>query len=339
MWKISLTALPLAVAFLAMSAIVYSVGRHPLTIFSGMIRNGVGSLLGLTQSVTLMIPLLLCALAVAIPARVGLFNIGGEGQFHIGAIAATAIALHVGTLPRIVVVPLMCATAALAGGMWSALPGWLRARLGVSEVLVGLMGNYIGILLVGYLVHGPWKDPSALGWPYSAAFPPSATLPTIGTTYIHIGLLFAIIIAAAALWVIRSTTWGFSSRLIQANPATARYAGVPLIQYVIAAMLVGGAVAGLAGLGEVSVVQGRLRPDMSPGFGYAGFLIAWLSRNNFAAIVPVAFAVSALYVGADALQLTAGLPSSTVDVVAGLVFFAVFLARTIAAPTWEGADA
>jgi len=337
--RVMLASLPIIGALAVLAVLLLSAGRDPFAIASGIAANWLGSKVGLVQSVTMTIPLLLCALAAAIPARVGLFNIGGEGQLHVGAIAATAVALHAGSASRLLVIVAMCFAAAAAGALWGFLPGLARARWGVNEVLVTLMANYIAILIVENLVHGAWRDPGALGWPYSASFPSSAILPTIGDTYIHLGLLFGLLIAGICVWASRSTVWGFFARIIQSNPATARYAAVPITRYVTVAMVIGGAAAALAGLGEVSVVQGRLRPGISPGFGYTGFLIAWLARNDFLAIVPVAFVVAGVYVGSDALQLTAGLPSATVDVVTGLVFFAVFLSRTLSSPGWQKGNA
>jgi simple sugar transport system permease protein len=272
---------------------------------------------------------MLCALAVAVPARAGIFNIGGEGQLHLGAIAATAVALNSGTDSAFVIIPCMVLAACLAGALWALIPALLKAVLNVNEVLVGLMFNYVGILLVEHLVHGPWKDPSALGWPYSALFSDAAILPRWGYTNVHLGLALALIAAVCLWFVMARTTFGFSIRIIEANPAVARSVGVRIRLWILVTMMIGGALAALAGMGEVSVIQGRLRPDLSPGYGYIGFLISWLAGHRFLAIVPTAIVIGGLYSGSDALQLSAGLPSSTVDILLGLVFIGVLLSNPL----------
>ena len=187
------------------------------------------------------------------------------------------------------------------------------------------MLNFVGILLVQHLVHGVWRDPDARGWPYTVRFPDWATLPTFADSKIHLGLALGTLACILLYYALMRTTWGFSARIIEANPTTARYVGIPVPVYLVGMMALGGAFAGIAGLGEVSVVQGRLRPDISPGYGYAGFLVAWLARHHFVWILPVSFLVAGLYTGADALQISAALPSATVDIFMGTVFLAFII--------------
>jgi general nucleoside transport system permease protein len=312
----------LLIALAILLFFLYGVGRDPFLTFGSIVSGGFGSVQGLTETLTRMTPLLLCALAAAIPAKAGLFNIGGEGQLHAGAIAATSVLIYLAWLPHWAVVPAMIVLAALGGMAWGLIPGILRGWLNVSEVLVSLMLNYVAIALVEHLVHGAWKDPSALGWPYSISFPQWAILPTIGQTNVHLVVFLGIGAIGLIHLLLRRTTWGFSIRVIEANPKTASYARIHVVYYIVILMAVGGAMAALAGLGEVSVIQGRLKPGISPGYGYTGFLVAWLARNNLIAIIPVAFIVGGFYSGADTLQLLAGLPSSTVDIFMSLVFFA-----------------
>lgn len=320
---------PLLAATILMAILLYAVGKDPVSIFWAVVVSGFGSSLGLTETITRMTPIFLCALAVAIPAKAGLFNIGGEGQLHCGAIAATALVLYIPWLPHFMVIPSMILVAMVGGALWGMIPGILRARLQVNEILVSLMLNYVAIYIVEHLVHGSWKDPEASGWPYSAPFPEWAVLPTFDQSNIHLGLLLGFVAVGLAYLVLRYTTWGFSLRVIEANPRTAKYVNVHTARYIVILMAVGGAMAALAGLGEVSVIQQRLRPGLSPGYGYTGFLVAWLARNNPLAIVPVAFLVGGLYSGADALQLTAGLPSATVDIFVGLTFLTFLVGESL----------
>lgn len=312
----------LLVALAVSLVFLWGTGRDPLVTFSSIIIGGFGSVQGLTETITRMTPLLLCALAAAIPARAGLFNIGGEGQLNIGAISATMVVIYFTWLPHWAVIPTMILVAALGGMLWGLIPGVLRGYLQVNEVLVSLMLNYVAIALVEHLVHGPWKDPAALGWPYSISFPEWAVLPTFGNTNVH--LIIFLGLGAIVLFhvLLRKTVWGFSVRVIESNLRAAYYARISVVRYIIVLIAIGGALAALAGLGEVSVIQGRLKPGISPGYGYTGFLVAWLARKNLIAIIPVSFLVGGFYSGADALQLLAGLPSATVDIFMSLIFFA-----------------
>ena len=319
----------LLAALLLMAILLRAVGKNPVAIFWAVIVSGFGSSLGLTEAIIRMTPIFLCALAVAIPAKAGLYNIGGEGQLHCGAIAATALVLYAPWLPHFMVIPFIILVAMVGGAFWGMIPGLLRARFQVNEILVSLMLNYVTIFVVDHLVHGPWKDPDAFGWPYSAPFPKWAILPTVGKSSIHLGLLLGFVAVGLVYFILRYTTWGRSIRTIEANPRTARYAHITASKYIVTLMAGGGAIAALAGLGEVSVIQNRLRPGISPGYGYTGFLVAWLARNNLIAIVPVAFLVGGLYSGADALQLTAGLPASTVDIFVGLAFLTFLVGESL----------
>lgn len=320
----SLLAAPLLMAILLLA-----VGKNPLATFWAVIVGGFGSSLGLTEAITRMTPIFLCALAVAIPAKAGLYNIGGEGQLHCGAIAATALVLYATWLPHFLMIPCIILVAMVGGALWGIIPGFLRARFQVNEILVTLMLNYVAIYVVDHLVHGPWRDPKAFGWPYSASFPEWAVLPTWGKSNIHLGILLGLGAVGLVYFILRTTTWGFSLRLIEANPRTAGYVKVNAARYIVILMAVGGAIAAIAGLGEVSVIQGRLRPGISPGYGYTGFLVAWLARNNPIVIIPVAFLVGGLYSGADVLQLTAGLPASTVDIFLGLAFLTFLVGESL----------
>ena len=320
----------LTVTTILFSILLTEADRNVIETLLALFQGAFGSVSGIRETLIRCTPLMLCALAVAVPARAGIFNIGGEGQLHLGAIAATAVALNMGadTAP-LVMITMMVLVTCLVGAAWAFIPAILKAVWNVNEILIALMLNYIGILLVEYLVHGPWKDTSALGWPYSATFPVAAVLPRWGNTNIHLGLAIAVI-AALCLWFAMSrTTFGFSVKIIESSPAAARTIGIHMCTWILVTMAIGGAMAAIAGMGEVSVIQGRLRPDMSPGYGYIGFLVSWLTGHRFFAIIPAAIVVGGLYSGSDALQLTAGLPSSTVDIMLGLVFVGALLSTPL----------
>jgi len=327
--RAALLTVSLTGALAILSLLLLLEGKNPFITVGAILRDAFGTPLGLKETFTRATPLLLCALAAAIPARAGLFNIGGEGQLHVGAVAATWVVLYLTWVPAPLVIPVMIMAAMIAGAVYGMLPGILRGWFHVNEVLVSLMLNYVGILLVEHLVHGPWRDPSALGWPYTASFPDAAVLPTYGNSNLHVGLLLGGAMALFIFLFMTTTRWGFSIKIVEANPTTARYVGINVAFYTVLLMAVGGACAALAGMGEVSVIQGRLRPGISPGYGYTGFIISWLAGHNAMLIVPVAVLIGGIYSGADALQLTSGLPGATVDILMGLVFLTFLLGRKL----------
>ena len=298
-------------------------GADPVYVFSNMLSGSFGSKLAISETIVKTIPLLLCALAVALPAKAGLINIGAEGQLYAGAIGASFIALFLPWMPDLFMLPAMFIGAIILGMIWAFIPGFLKATLNVNEIIITLLLNYVAIFWVQYLVHGPWKDPSSQGWPLTPKFPESAILPTIPGTRIHLMLLTGLILVFSLYFLLSRTTWGFSLRIIESNSNAARYAGINISVYVIVIFCIGGALAGLSGLGEVSAIQGRLRDGISPGYGYTGFLVSWLARNNFLAIPFVALFMGAILSGGDNLQIFANLPAATVDVLQGILLLGV----------------
>ena len=312
-----------AFALAVFAAVLLLFGKNPLRAYVDVFASTLGTAYGWSETIVKMIPLMLTALAVAIPGRVWLINVGGEGQLFIGALAATGAALHLAFLPGWLLPVVMAVAGALGGGLWAAASGVLRARGWVSETISTLLMNYVAVLLVSFVVFGPWKDPEGVNYPQTAEFVPAAILPTLGTTRIHLGLVFAL--AALVLWalVIRRTRWGLEVRAIGGNAEAARRTGIPIGRYVVALMFIGGGLAGLAGMAEVSAIQGRLRPSLSPGYGYSGFLIAWMARGHPAGIVAASFGLAVITAGGDILQMTQGLPGSVVNILMAVMLFVV----------------
>jgi ABC-type uncharacterized transport system permease subunit len=186
--------------------------------------------------------------------------------------------------------------------------------------------NYVAILLVNFFVFGPWKDPESANYPQTAQFVDAATLPTFGDSRIHLGLAFAIIALIVYSFVLSRTRWGLEMRAIGNNPEAAQRNGIPIARYIVLLMFIGGGVAGLAGMSEVSAIQGRLRPGLSPGYGFTGFLISWMAGGNPLGIVASAFLLAIITSGGDILQMSHGLPGSVVNILMALILFVV-LAR------------
>jgi simple sugar transport system permease protein len=311
------------------------VGRKPLEMFGLMLAGSFGSGYALSETLVKMAPVLLCALATVLPARLGLISVGAEGQLAAGALVGTAFVLGAGDVAGPLTLPLMLLAGAAGGAVWSLLAGVLRASLRVNETICTLLLNYIAPLFVDYLVYGPWKDPASLGWPSTHAFPIAARLPTLFGTRVHGGLLLGLGLVVLAHVALSRTRWGYQLDLLRDGPSLARRAGLRFGVAVLVTMALAGACAGMAGVAEASALEGRLQAGVGAGAGYSGFLVAWLARGRVVSLVPLALLVAALAASGDNLQLAADLPSATTYVMQGLLFASAL----IAAGKKEGAPA
>jgi len=207
------------------------------------------------------------------------------------------------------------------GGAWAGIAGVLRARGWASETISTLLLNYVAVLLVHYVVFGPWRDPEGLNYPQTAAFSDAAILPAWPGSRVHLGLLVGLIAVALFAFVVARTRWGLELRAIGGNAEAAHRLGLPIARYVIVLMIVGGGLAGLAGMAEVSAIQGRLRPSLSPGYGYTGFLISWMAGGHPIGIIVAAFALAIITAGGVVLQMTQALPGSVVNILMAVMLF------------------
>jgi simple sugar transport system permease protein len=273
-----------------------------------------------------MIPLMFCALAVAIPARIGMVNVGAEGQLYIGAIFAAYTPLTWPGLPMRLMIPLMIFAGFLGGGLWAGLSGYLRAKGLLSEVLSTLLMNSVAGFWLQYLVFGSWHDPASSNFPQSKPYPNAAVLPHLWNGRLHIGLFLALGGAALFWFVLTKTRWGFEMRAIGGNPEAARRSGIPISAYIVLLFVIGGGIAGIGGMAETSAIQGRLRPGFSSSYGYIGFLISWMSAHNPVWIVVMSFLLAVITSGRDILQITQNLPGAAVNILMAAILF-VLLAR------------
>lgn len=319
--------LRVAVAALAMSTAVAALlfhwaGAPPLEAFAALLGEPFGSALGISETMLTATPLVLCGLAVALAYRVGLWNIGAEGQLYMGGFAAAGVALYV-DLPPLLCIPAAALAGALAGALWAALPAVLKARGRVNEVLSTLMLNYVAIAWVELLVFGPWKGPDR--FPYTEYIADAWQLPAL-MGRAHVGLLVALVLAAALFALLRFTAFGYEIRVIGASPDNARYAGIPAVSRAIAVMAMAGALAGLAGAFEVTGVAHRLHANLSPGYGYTAIIVAFLARSNPLAVIVVGFAFAALVVGGEGIQIAfPQVSSASVAALQGLLLVSVLI--------------
>jgi simple sugar transport system permease protein len=273
-------------------------------------------------------PFAFTGLAVAVPARAGLVNIGGEGQFTMGTVATTAAVLALGGhLPAAVLLPILAVAGMLGGLAWAGICAGLRVTLNLNEALSTLLLNFVAPLILAYFVFGPWKDPASFNLPLSEQYPDDARLPVYGLTRMHAGILLAVA-AAVVVWVVLDfTRWGFRTRVVGGNPEAARRSGVPVKRTMFIALAAGGALAGLGGMVEATGIEGVLRPGIGVGFGYIGFLASWLVGHRPLAILGSALLLAAISVGGDSLQINHGLPSTSVYVLMALVLLVALAIR------------
>jgi general nucleoside transport system permease protein len=317
------------------SAFFFAIRRPPLQLFGAMLEGSFGSGFALSETLVKASPIALCALAAALPARLGLISVGAEGQLFVGAIFGTGFVLSFGESFGAFTLPAMLGSAALGGALYAGLAGLLRVHLRANETISTLLLNYISPLLVDYLVYGPWKDPASLGWPATVSFPDGARLPTYFETRLHLGLPLAIGLVLAAHALCQRTRFGVALDLLRESPPLAARAGLRTGRATVWVLALGGAAAGLAGIAEASVIEGRLQSGLGAGAGYSGFLVAFLGRSNLAAVLPLSLLVAALVAAGDNLQLQFGLPSSVIFVLQGLLFVAALMAQSSRASSTE----
>lgn len=313
----AVTILAFVLATLAFFAVL---GKPPLAMIVSLVQYAAGDFYSLSQTLAKTAPILLCALAAAVPGRLGLISVGAEGQLHAGAIAGTAVVLLAPGLPVFAMIPVMLLAGAAGGAAYGYIPGLLRARIDINETIVTLVLNYVTVLLVSALVFGPWRDPASQGWPATMKFPPAAVLPALHGTRIHLGLLLGIVLAIALHLFFTRGKAAQQIRILAGNRKVGETFGLDFGFWVVALMMLGGAMAGLAGIAEVSAIQGRLQPSISLGYGLTGFLVAWLSRHQPLIILPVSLVVGGLVAASDGLQLFAKVPAASAVVLQGLLF-------------------
>ncbi len=331
-----LSWLALVAGMLGVTALLVTVvGSDAGTAFSGFFRGVLGSTYGISEVLVRATPLILAGLGVSIGFGTGFFNIGAEGQIHIGAAAATAVGMLLPGLPAWILLPLALLAAFAAGGAWSAIPGFLKARLGLSETINTIMFNYIAINIVGILVRTALKDPG-YPLPMSPELSGSMRFPVLAEgTRLHAGFVLALCVLVAVGAFMRFTAPGFTMRAVGLNPRAARVAGISVYGNLMLAAALSGGLAGLAGVNEIAGLHHRLLEGFSPGYGYMAIIVALLGRNSPPGIAAAGIGIAALQVGSTTMQRQAGVPTSISWIVMGLLVLAILarprLARSAAA--------
>jgi general nucleoside transport system permease protein len=326
-----------AVAFtLLVSALLVAWAGAPVgRTYALMLHGGFGTVFAWSETLTRAVPLILTGLAATVAFRARLYNIGAEGQLYAGALAAVAVGgVPAGgelAAPAWLMFPLMLLAAAAAGAALLLGPAWLKARLGVDEVVTTLLLNFIVLLGVSALLDGPMQDPGALGWPQSLGLAGELELTRlVAGTRVHTGLLIAALLACALAALLRFTLLGFQIRASGANARAATFAGVPALRTVLLVALLSGGFAGIAGAVEVAGRTGYVTLDMSPGYGYSGIVIAMLAGLNPLGVLAAAVFVAGVQVGADSMSRAIGVPTYLADVIVATALIAVLVATLFA---------
>lgn len=299
----------------------------PVTAYASLLEGAFGGRYNVAETLAKASPLLFTGLATIVAFKASFWNIGAEGQLYIGAIAATWVGLTF-SLPKPLHLALALILGFAAGAAFATLPGVLKARLGVNEILVTLMMNYIATYFVSYLVEGPWRDPS--GITYSPPLPDSARYPVLlEGTRLHIGIALSVIAAILVHVLLKRTALGYEMRAVGEGPEAARCSGINVGKVTVLAASISGGLAGLAGVGEICGIQHRLLGGLSPYYGFLGIIVALLARLDPVGSIFSALFLGALFVGADEMQRSAGVPVTMIYIIQGMILLFLLVGENL----------
>ena len=302
------------------AALLGTQKQNPLSVYDSMIHSALFSTGALPAVVLRAVPIVLAALAVSVPARAGLVNVGGEGQLIIGAVAATGIGVALGnSVPGFIGWIAMALGGIAAGAFWSGIAGFLRVSMSANEAVTTLLLNFIANDVMLYLLYQPWKNPSGGGQPESDPLSSHETLPHLFGSSINLGVIVAGVVALGIWVLIQHSGWGFALRVVGGNQNAARRAGLPVNRLMISSMAVGGGLAGLGGMLYLAGTQLQLLPGGTATYGYIAFLAAFLGRHHPGRVVLAALLFSAIAVSAPGLQLNYGLDGNAIDALLALI--------------------
>lgn len=310
-------------------SLITFVGADIFLALNGFILGVVGSTYAIGEVLVKFVPLLLAGLGVSIAFRTGIINLGAEGQIYMGAIAATFCAVYLPNLPGYVMLPLCILSGFVLGGIWSLIPGLLKAKFGISEVINTIMFNYIAIYIVGILVRTVLQDPNN-AFPMSQTFPQSAWLPNILIgSRLHGGFVIALVVLFLVWILMWKTKYGFEMRAVGENPRSAMCAGISVNRSILLSSLLSGGLAGLAGVVEVTGLHHKLLEGISPNYGYLAVIVALIGRNHPFGIVVSALGLAMLQVGSLSMQRNAGVPTSISSIVLGVLVLLILSKSTV----------
>jgi general nucleoside transport system permease protein len=322
--NVGLPLLALLAALLVGAVILLLLGVNPFVAYYTMFTGAFGSVAGIAQSLVKATPLLLVGLGICIAFRASVINIGAEGQIILGALFATSFGLALRGLPGWLLIPLMLVVGFIGGSLWGFIPGILKARLRVNEILSTVMLNAIALQLMNFLIRGPLMDPdgvkSGTYLAQSERLPAQAwLLRLVPQTQLHAGVILAVLLAIAVYIFLWRTPIGYRIRAVGLNPDASRYAGISVPLYQALSLTLAGGFAGLAGAVEIMGVHHRILENITSGYGFTGIVAALFGGLHPLGLIPASYLFGSLLVGADKMQRATQVPSSLIDVILGLI--------------------
>ncbi|MDC7245016.1 MAG: ABC transporter permease [Sphaerochaetaceae bacterium] len=333
-YKIGVIILAIITAMALGAVILLAIGADVFKTYIVILTRPLMNKIGVTEVLLRMVPLSIIAIGITVAYRSGIINIGAEGQMAIGVLSTTAIALLFPNLPGYVLIPFAILAGAIGGAAWGFIPGFLKAKLQVSELLSTVMLNYIAAQLYTFLLRGPMLDPAEMtmgsGTPQSMRLSKNLDLTRfIKGTRIHTGLFIALALAVIIYFLLWKTSFGFKLRAAGASSKAARYGGINVPKYLIIAMMISGAFAGMAGSIEIAGVHRRAIEGVTSGYGFSGIVVALFGGLHPAGIVPAAFFFGLLIYGADMTQRIVGVPANMVQVLQGIIILVIVSTKMI----------
>lgn len=328
---VAIPVFALVVSALLFSVFLLALGKSPVEFFQLVNRGGFGTAFSIQNTLQRSAPLILTALAVAVPARIGLVVIGGEGALVMGGFAAAALSIPMvtGHWPPMLVWLIMAVVAAAIGGIWIGIVGYLRHARGVNETISSLLMTYIGIAIMNFFVEGALRDLSNPNKPSTRPLGDAYMVGKIPGTDVHWGLAVGIILAIVLQVLLSRTTFGFAVRVAGGNARAALAQGLPVGKLIVICCMIAGACAGLAGFFEVAAIQGSANASLVAGYGFTGILVAFLARHNPIVIIPVAIMFGGIVASGGLIQRRMDLPDATVLVLQGLTFVVLLTSETL----------
>ena len=324
---------PFIAVFIALSISSFFIllaGVNPLNSYKELFIGSFGSKNAVAETLSRATPIILTGLAASIAFRARFWNIGAEGQLYAGALAVTFFGTGIIELPAIIMIPFLFIVGAIAGGLLLLPLVILKIYYKVDEVVTTLLTNFIVILLVSYLLEGPWKDPMSLGWPQGASVIDQGILPQIlSKTRLHLGFIFSIIFAILIWIVLSKHLIGYKIKAVGFNSSAASHSGIPVLKTIFIVALLSGGMAGMAGVTETAGLKGYLTLDLSPGFGYAGIAVAMLAGLHPIGVIASGIFLASIYVGADAMSRSMNVPTYLADVIVAITILCVLMSLVI----------
>lgn len=336
LYKVSIIILAILAAMLIGSIILMTIGADVFKTYLVILFEPLKTTLQLSEVLLRAIPLTIIALGISVAYRSGIINIGAEGQMAMGILGTTAVALAFPELPKPVLLPMAVLVGAISGGVWGFIPGFLKAKLQVSELLSTVMLNYIAAQFYTFLLRGPMLDPAELtmgsGTPQSMRLSRNLWLDRfLPGTRLHTGLFFALILALLIYFLLWKTKYGYKMRAAGASARAAKYGGISVTWYLVIAMVISGAFAGMAGAIEIAGVHRRAIEGITGGYGFSGIVVALFGGLHPAGIIPASFFFGLLIVGADMTQRMVGVPANMVNVLQGVIILVIVATKMILA--------